>query len=88
MKGVPGEFIINDESYNVELTRADAVEVLGTIPRQTPKPGASDILPSVWIVRDPKTRIVCIALGHDEKSHNHPAYKQLLLNSLTWVSQK
>ncbi len=88
MKGVPGSFIINDESYNVELTRPEGVEVLGTIPRQTPKPGASDILPSVWIVRDAKTRIVCMALGHDEKSHDHPAYKQLLLNSLTWVSQK
>ena len=88
MKGVPAEFVINDESYNVELTRPDAAEVLGTIPRQTPKPGASDILPSVWIVRDPKTRIVCMALGHDEKSHDHPAYKQLLLNSLTWVANK
>ena len=88
MKGVPATFVINDESYNVELTRPEGAEVLGTIPRQNPKEGQSKILPSVWTVRYPGARVVCIALGHDEKSHDHPAYKQLLLNSLTWVSQK
>ncbi len=88
MKGVPATFVINDESYNIELTRPEGAEVLGTIPRQTPKEGSSNILPSVWTVRYPGTKVVCIALGHDEKSHDHPAYKQLLLNSLTWVSNK
>jgi type 1 glutamine amidotransferase len=62
--------------------------VLGTIPRQTPKEGLSNILPSVWTVKYPGAKVVCIALGHDEKSHDHPAYKQLLLNSITWVSNK
>ena len=88
MKGVPATFVINDESYNVELTRPDGAEVLGTIPRQTPKEGLSNILPSVWTVKYPGTKVVCIALGHDEKSHDHPAYKQLLLNSLAWVTNK
>ena len=88
MKGVPATFVINDESYNIELTRPEGAEVLGTIPRQTPKEGLSNILPSVWTVKYPGAKVVCIALGHDEKSHDHPAYKQLLLNSLTWVSQK
>ena len=88
MKGVPATFVINDESYNVELTRPEGAEVLGTIPRQNPKEGQSKILPSVWTVRYPGARVVCIALGHDEKSHDHPAFKQLLLNSLQWVSQK
>ena len=88
MKGVPASFVINDESYNVELTRPEGAEVLGTIPRQDPKEGQSKILPSVWTVKYPGTKVVCIALGHDEKSHDHPAYKQLLLNSLTWVSNK
>ena len=88
MKGVPATFVVNDESYNIELTRPEGAEVLGTIPRQDPKEGLSNILPSVWTVRYPGARVVCIALGHDEKSHDHPAYKQLLLNSLTWVSNK
>ena len=88
MKGVPATFVINDESYNIELTRPEGAEVLGTIPRQTPKEGLSSILPSVWTVKYPGTKVVCIALGHDEKSHDHPAYRQLLLNSLSWVAQK
>jgi putative membrane-bound dehydrogenase-like protein len=88
MKGVPATFVVNDESYNIELTRPEGAEVLGTIPRQDPKEGLSNILPSVWTVRYPGARVVCIALGHDEKSHDHPAYRQLLLNSLTWVAQK
>ena len=88
MKGVPATFVINDESYNVELSRPEGAEVLGTIPRQNPKEGQSTILPSVWTVKYPGARVACIALGHDEKSHNHPAYKQLLLNSLTWVANK
>jgi putative heme-binding domain-containing protein len=88
MKGVPATFVINDESYNVEFTRPEGAEILGTIPRQNPKEGQSKILPSVWTVKYPGTKVVCIALGHDEKSHDHPAYRQLLLNSLTWVSQK
>jgi hypothetical protein len=77
MKGVPATFVINDESYNVELSRPEGAEVLGTIPRQSPKEGQSKILPSVWTVKYPGTKVVCIALGHDEKSHDHPAYKQL-----------
>jgi putative membrane-bound dehydrogenase-like protein len=88
MKGVPATFVINDESYNVELSRPEGAEVLGTIPRQSPKEGQSVILPSVWTVKYPGAKVVCIALGHDAKSHDHPAYKQLLLNSLNWVSQK
>lgn len=88
MKDVPATFTVNDESYNVELSRPEGAEVLGTIPRQAPKPGQSAILPSVWVVQNPKARIVCIALGHDEHTHDHPAYQKLLLNSLSWVAQK
>jgi hypothetical protein len=88
MAGVPATFKIRDESYNVELTRPEGAEVLGTIPRQNPKEGQSTILPSVWVVQHPKARIVCIALGHDEHSHDHPAYQKLLLNALGWVGAK
>ena len=88
MAGVPATFTIRDESYNVEFTRPEGAEVLGTIPRQNPKPGQSAILPSVWVVKQPKARVVCIALGHDEHSHDHPAYQKLLLNALKWVNEK
>jgi type 1 glutamine amidotransferase len=45
-------------------------------------------LPSVWVVKHPQARVVCIALGHDEHTHDHPAYQKILLNALKWVSQK
>ena len=88
MAGVPATFNIRDESYNIEFTRPEGAEVLGTIPRQNPKPDQSAILPSVWVVKQPKARVVCIALGHDEHSHDHPAYQKLLLNALKWVNEK
>ena len=88
MAGVPATFTVNDESYNVELTRPEGAEILGTIPRQNPKPGQSAILPSVWVVKHPKARIVCIALGHDEHTHDHAAYQKILLNALKWVNEK
>jgi putative membrane-bound dehydrogenase-like protein len=88
MAGVPATFNIRDESYNVELTRPEGAEILGTIPRQNPKPGQSAILPSVWVVKHPAARVVCIALGHDEHSHDHAAYQKLLLNALKWVNEK
>ena len=88
MAGVPATFNIRDESYNIEFTRPEGAEVLGTIPRQNPKPGQTTILPSVWVVKQPKARVVCIALGHDEHSHDHPAYQKLLINALKWVNEK
>ena len=88
MAGVPATFTVNDESYNVELTRPEGTEILGTIPRQAPKPGQSAILPSVWVVKHPQARVVCVALGHDEHSHDHPAYQKILLNALKWVNEK
>ncbi|MEK7951970.1 hypothetical protein [Luteolibacter soli] len=48
--------------------------------------GTKDPIPSVWAVRDKKTRIVCITLGHDDKAHDNPAFKTLLTNSVNWVA--
>jgi len=44
--------------------------------------------PSVWIVKHPHCRIVCIALGHDGRVHDLPAYKKLLVNAVNWVSER
>ena len=52
----------------------------------TPRP--YQLVPLLVALKQPKARVVCIALGHDEHSHDHPAYQKLLLNSLSWVSQK
>ena len=42
--------------------------------------------PSVWIVKHPKARIVCIALGHDGRVHDLPEYKTLLSNAVNWCA--
>jgi type 1 glutamine amidotransferase len=44
--------------------------------------------PSVWITTHPKARIVGIALGHDRRVHDLPAFKTLLANAVKWVSKK
>lgn len=82
MKGVPASFMINDESYMAKIEPDAAAEVLA-INEKVKKP-----FPSVWVMKDPKTRIVCITLGHDDKAHDNPAYRTLLNNAVRWVSQK
>ena len=51
-------------------------------------PQKNKTYPQVFIVKHPKARIVGITLGHDGKAHDHPAYQQLLRNSLNWVTGK
>jgi hypothetical protein len=40
------------------------------------------------VLTDRQCDVDVLRTHFDEKSHDHPAYRQLLLNSLTWVSQK
>jgi uncharacterized protein len=65
--------------------KGTAVEVLATT---STSQATKKSHPSVWVVKHPKARIACIALGHDSKSHDHPAYKQLLQNSVVWAAGK
>ena len=83
MAGVEGEFKINDEHYRTILDAGNPVEVLAeTEPeQQTQKP-----YPAVWVVKDPKARIVGISLGHAEEAHSNPAYQTLLKNAVAWVA--
>jgi type 1 glutamine amidotransferase len=81
---VPETFKITDENYRVEFSDKDKIEVCcENAADQTDGP-----IPSVWTVDDPKTRIVCITLGHDDKAHENDAYKTLLTNAVKWVSEK
>ena len=85
MAGIPAEFKIFDEHYRVILEPDAQVEILAeTEPEtQTKLP-----YPSVWVVKDPKTRIVGIGLGHGDEAHSNPAYKTLIRNAVRWVSGK
>lgn len=82
MKGVPESFEIFDENYRFEPGPKSRFEVCA----ENAPDGGKDPHASVWTVKDPKTRIVCITLGHDERAHDHPAYKTILINAVNWVA--
>jgi uncharacterized protein len=91
MIGVPKSFGVEDELYymNAEAEKIPAgtrpIEVLAeTSPSQKFKKAH----PSVWITEHPRARIVGIALGHDARVHDLPAFKAILSNSVKWVSGK
>jgi type 1 glutamine amidotransferase len=44
--------------------------------------------PSVWTTKHATARIVNIALGHDERVHDHAAFKTLLVNAVTWADTR
>lgn len=83
-KDVPEKFEISDENYRFEIEQKSKVDVCCF----NAPDGSKDPLPSVWTVKDRKTRIVCITLGHDEKAHDNDAYKKLLINSVNWVANR
>ena len=85
MAGVPATFRLSDELYHMDVDpQATPIEVLATGKNLM----TGKTYPLVWVTKHPKARIVNITLGHDGQSHDHPAYKQLLRNAVTWASKK
>jgi type 1 glutamine amidotransferase len=91
MRGVPERFEVTDELYyvNAEPARLPPgtapIEILAeTSPSQ--KYGVPH--PSVWITRHPQARVVGIALGHDQRTHEHPAFRALLNNAVRWSARR
>jgi uncharacterized protein len=85
MVGVPARFTISDELYWFEPdAQGTPIQVLAT----AHSPQKNKTYPMVFIVKHPRARIVGLTLGHDGKAHGHPAYQQLLRNSLQWVARK
>lgn len=83
-KGVPAKFTLDDELYYQKIDPdGPGIKVLATASKEE----GSDVFPSVFIVNHPKSKIVAIALGHDNASHNLPAYQTLLRNAVQWVSE-
>jgi putative membrane-bound dehydrogenase-like protein len=91
MKGVPKSFEVEDELYylNAEPDKippgAASIEVLA---ETSPSVRFKAPHPAVWVTSHPKARIVGITLGHDERTHDHPAFKTLLANAVRWASGK
>ena len=85
MAGLPAKFKITDELYNfIPDPAGTPIEVLA----QTTSPKSGKTFPQVWIVKHPKSRIVCITLGHDGRAHELPEYQTLLKNAFQWAAGK
>lgn len=90
MKGVPASFEVEDELYylNAEADKVPAgtaaIEVLA---ETSPSVRFKQPHPAVWITRHPTARIVGITLGHDERVHDHQAFKTLLANAVKWAGR-
>lgn len=82
MRGVPAEFKIIDEQYRMIFDPGAKVEMLA---ETSPEAETGKPYPSVWVVQDPKARIVDIALGHANEAHSNPAYQTILVNAVRWV---
>ena len=55
---------------------------------QTTSPRSGKTFPQVWVVKHPKSRIVCITLGHDGRAHELAAYQTLIKNAFQWAYGK
>ncbi|MCY7358470.1 MAG: ThuA domain-containing protein [Rudanella sp.] len=90
MKGVDPKFTLKDERYYyIPDPAGPGVEVLASSSRSAGAVAGSDkIFPSIFVVKNPKARIVGLALGHDAESHNIPNYQALLRNSVAWVGRR
>lgn len=82
-KEVPKTFQITDENYRVQIPEKSKVQICA----ENAPDGTPEANPSVWVVNDPQTRIVCITLGHDAHAHDNPAFKALLTNAVNWVGK-
>ncbi len=82
-QGVPAKFEFKDELYrHVPDPAAKGIEVL--VIGQSKETDA--VYPVVFTVKHRKAKIAGITLGHDEHSHQHDAYKSLLINAVNWIA--
>ena len=83
-KGVEQKFTIKDERYYfIPDLKGPGMEVLAT----NNLAGSEIIYPSIFVVNNPKARIVGISLGHDGEAHNMVNYQLILKNAVKWVSK-
>ncbi|MFZ9745449.1 MAG: PVC-type heme-binding CxxCH protein [Opitutaceae bacterium] len=91
MRGVPASFEVVDELYymNAEPEKIPAgtapIEVLA---ESSPSQKFQRAHPVAWVTRHERARVVGITLGHDERVHDHPAFRTLLTNAVRWVGGK
>ncbi|MFD2147694.1 ThuA domain-containing protein [Mucilaginibacter antarcticus] len=83
--GVAHQFTLKDERYHYILDPAGpGIEVLAN----SRAANNSKVYPSVFVVKNPKARIVGIALGHDAASHDIADYRLMLRQAVKWVADR
>ena len=89
MKGVPASFEVVDELYyiNAEGMNPPDTAPIEVLAQTSPSLQFKTPHPAVWVTSHPQARIVGISLGHDQRTHDHPAYQTLLLNATRWVAR-
>ena len=90
MKGVPASFEVEDELYymNAEPDKVPpGTASIDVLAETSPSVRFKQPHPAVWITRHPNARIVGITLGHDQRVHDHPAFRTLLANAVKWVGR-
>jgi type 1 glutamine amidotransferase len=76
MKGLEEEFVVKDEQYILDYD--PRVEVLATALWK------GKTMPVVWTKPHGKGRVCYIALGHDPAACQHPNFRTILLQAVSW----
>lgn len=84
LKGVPATFHIEDESYHFHFF--DKVDSTVLVANQ-PDGKSPETHPALWLVKDPKARIVCYTHGHAEAAHANANYQAILRNAIRWAGR-
>ena len=91
MKSVPASFSVEDELYyfngDKDTTPAGTAPI-SVLAETSPSVKFGRPHPAVWITAHDHAGIVGITLGHDQRTHDHPAFQQLLTNAVRWASRK
>jgi type 1 glutamine amidotransferase len=83
--GVTQKFNLKDERYHYAVDPAGpGIEILAN----NHVAGSDKAYPSIFVIKNPKARIVGFALGHDAASHDIVDYQTLLRNSVKWVAHQ
>ena len=82
---LPAKFTLKDELYYYkEDVAGPGIKVLAI----TSADASGKTYPSLFVVKNPKARIVGFALGHDAASHELPEYRTILRNAVKWAGRK
>jgi type 1 glutamine amidotransferase len=89
MQGVPATFEVFDELYhiNAEPEKIPAgTALIDVLAESSPSVRFKKPHPVAWITKHERARVVGITLGHDQRGHDHPAFRTLLANAVQWAA--